>query len=81
MNIISNPIDIPIEAEAFDISVDLKFPNDNSENLLDFDAIRVGDFKDQTFTVKNIGLYKIKVSFVLKKKLIKECFRIEPMEF
>lgn len=81
LNIISNPIDIPIEAEAFDISVDLKFPNDNSENLLDFDAIRVGDFKDQTFTVKNIGLYKIKVSFVLKKKLIKECFRIEPMEF
>jgi hypothetical protein len=27
---ISEPKDIPIEAEAFDISVDLKFPNDNT---------------------------------------------------
>lgn len=72
----SNPIDIPIEAEAFDISVDLKFPHENSENLLDFGAIRVGDYKDQTFAVKNIGLYVVKISFNIKKKLYKDCFRI-----
>jgi hydrocephalus-inducing protein len=61
--------------------VDLKFPHENSENLLDFGAIRVGDYKDQTFTVKNIGLYVVKISFNIKKKLYKDCFRIEPMEF
>jgi hypothetical protein len=30
MNIFSNPIDIPIEAEAFDITVDLKFPGEST---------------------------------------------------
>lgn len=79
LGIISEAKEIPIEAEAFDISVELKFPNDNTENLLDFDAIRVGDFKDQNFTVKNIGLYNVKVSFAMKKKLYKDSFKIEPM--
>jgi hypothetical protein len=59
----------------------LKFPNDNSENLLNFEALRAGDFKDQNFTVKNIGLYNVKISFSMKKKQYKESFRIEPMEF
>jgi hydrocephalus-inducing protein len=44
--------------------------------LLDFGAIRVGDYKDQVFTVKNIGLYVVKISFTIKKKLYKDCFRI-----
>jgi hypothetical protein len=49
----------------------MKFPNDNTENLLNFDAVRVGDFVDRTFTVKNIGLYNVKVSFSMKKKQYK----------
>ena len=77
---VSEPIDIPIEAEAFDISVDLKFPNENTENMLNFDAVRVGDFVDRTFTVKNIGLYNVKLSFVMKKKLYKDSFKIAPSE-
>ena len=77
---VSEAIDIPIEAEAFDISVDLKFPNENTENMLNFDAVRVGDFVDKTFTVKNIGLYNVKLSFVMKKKLYKDSFKIEPSE-
>lgn len=71
MGAISEAKQIPIEAEAFDISVELKFPSDKSENLLDFEAIRVGDFKDQNFTVKNIGLYNVKISFNMKKKVYK----------
>lgn len=67
---------MPIEAEAFDISVELKFPADSTENMLDFGSLRVGDFVDKNFTVKNIGLYKVKLSFVMKKKLYKESFRI-----
>jgi hypothetical protein len=77
---ISEPKDINIEAEAFDISVELKFPNDNTENLLNFEAVRVGDFVDRTFTVKNIGLYIVKLSFVMKKKLYKDSFKIEPSQ-
>jgi len=37
---------IIIEAEAFDITVELKFPENNQENMLDFGAVRVGDLKD-----------------------------------
>lgn len=80
LGIKSEPKEIPIEAEAFDISVELKFPGGDSENMLDFGAIRVGDFQDKTFTVKNIGLYTVKFAFVMKKKLFKDCFRIEPSE-
>lgn len=61
--------------------MELKFPNEKTENLLDFEAIRVGDYKDQNFTVKNIGLYNVKISFNMKRKLYKDSFRIEPMEF
>lgn len=50
---------LQIEAEAFDITIDLKFPENNDDNMLDFGAVRVGDFKDQTFSVKNVGLYKV----------------------
>jgi hydrocephalus-inducing protein len=71
MGLVSPPIDIPIEAEAFDISVDLKFPPESSENMLDFGSLRVGDFVDKTFNVKNVGLYKVKISFMMKKKLYK----------
>jgi len=37
---------ISIEAEAFDITVELKFPENNTENVLDFGAVRVEDIKD-----------------------------------
>ena len=69
-----------MEAEGFDITVELKFPDNNSDNLLDFGAVKVGDYKDQTFIVKNTGLYKVKFSFMMKKKLFKEIFKVEPTE-
>ena len=71
LGIVSEAKEIPIEAEAFDISVELKFPNENTENLLNFEALRAGDYKDQTFTVKNIGLYNVKISFTMKRKVYK----------
>jgi hypothetical protein len=39
--------------------------------MLDFGSLRVGDFIDKNFNVKNIGLYKVKLSFTIKKKLYK----------
>lgn len=50
---------IVIEAEAFNITVELKFPDNNNDMMLDFGAVRVGDIKDQLFNVKNTGLYKV----------------------
>jgi hypothetical protein len=48
--------------------------------MLDSGAVRVGDFVDRTFTIKNIGLYPVKLSFATKKKLYKDCFKIEPSQ-
>eukprot|EP00825_Cyclidium_porcatum_P002075 TRINITY_DN1095_c0_g1_i4.p1 TRINITY_DN1095_c0_g1~~TRINITY_DN1095_c0_g1_i4.p1 ORF type:complete len:1802 (-),score=468.45 TRINITY_DN1095_c0_g1_i4:3309-8714(-) len=72
--------EIKIEAEAFNISVECKFPENNQDNMLDFGAVRVGDIKDQNFTVKNIGLYKVQIQFTMKKKQFKDNFTIDPMK-
>ena len=69
---------ISIEAEAFNITVDFKFPNE--EFLLDFGSVRVYEVKEAMFTVKNTGLYKVKYSFNMKKKQFRDCFKIEPAE-
>ena len=69
---------ITIESEAFDITVEFKFPDNNQDNLLEFGSVRVGDHKDCNFTLKNVGPYKIKYNLVMKKKQFKECFRIDP---
>ncbi|EGR29178.1 hypothetical protein IMG5_161280 [Ichthyophthirius multifiliis] len=80
MNIRQENKIIPIEAEAFNISVELKFPDNNQDNMLDFGHIRVGDIKDCYFSVKNIGLYLVQFQFVMKKKIFKESFKIEPQK-
>ena len=69
---------INIEAEAFNIDVDFKFPKE--EFLLDFGSVRVHEVKEALFTIKNIGLYKVKYSFNMKKKQFRECFKIDPSE-
>lgn len=71
---------IQIDAEAFDITVDFKFPNTNNENLLNFDQMRVGEVKTQQFAIRNIGLYKVKYAFNMKKKLFRDSFTILPQE-
>lgn len=80
LNLYQDPLSINIEAEAFDISVDLKFPTQNQENVLDFSALKVGEVKEQTLSIKNIGLYKVKFNFAMKKKQFRECFVVEPQD-
>lgn len=58
----------------------MKFPENNTENMLDFGAVRVGDIKDCTFTVKNIGLYPVQFNFAMKKKVFKDNFKIDPIK-
>lgn len=45
--------------------------------MLDFGAVKVGELKEQSFTMKNLGLYTIKYNFTIKKKLFRENFKIE----
>ncbi len=40
----------------------------------------MGEIKEQQFTIKNMGLYKVKYSFKMTKKIFRECFTIEPNE-
>ena len=53
---------------------------DQENNLLDFGSVRVGEKKEQQFQIRNVGLYKVKYSFKMTKKVFRECFTIEPNE-
>lgn len=77
MQLYQEPLTITIEAEAFNISVDLKFPTP-TDSILDFGAMKVGEVKEQILALKNIGLYKVKFNFNMKKKQFRECFVVEP---
>lgn len=56
---------IEIKAEAFKISLDIKFSHDQ---ILDFEAVRVGEPKENKLYLKNIGMYPVKYNFTMKKK-------------
>jgi len=47
---------------------------------LDFEAVRVGEPKEQTLFLKNQGQYPIKFDFTMKRRQTREIFTIEPME-
>jgi len=72
------PQEIQLHAEAFNISVDIDLKN--PENILDFEAVRVGEPKEKKLTLKNIGKYPVKYGFNMKKKSTREIFTIEPSE-
>jgi hypothetical protein len=68
---------IKIQAEAFKISPSVTVGKDDSQ-VLDFGAVRVGEPKENTITIKNDGKYPIKYNFTRKKKLTREIFTVEP---
>lgn len=68
---------IKVQAEAFKISPTVTIGKDDSQ-VLDFEAVRVGEPKENTITVRNDGKYAIKYSFTRKKKLTRELFTVEP---
>lgn len=47
---------------------------------MDYDAVRVGEPKENKLYLKNIGMYPVKYNFTMKKKQTREIFTIEPME-
>ena len=72
------PLEVKISAEAF--RIDVVFDPNNPENMLNFGDVRVEDTKEQKFPIKNVGLYDIQYRFVMKKKLFRDNFKIEPAE-
>lgn len=69
---------IELRAEAFKITLDIKFSHE--QQILDFEAVRVGEPKENKLVLKNIGMYSVKYSFTMKKKQTREIFAIDPME-
>jgi len=70
---------IKIQAEAFKISPNVIIGKEDPEKqILDFGAVRVGEPKENTITIKNDGKYPIKYNFTRKKKLTREIFTVEP---
>lgn len=68
---------IELKAEAFKISLDIRMSHDQ---ILDFEAVRVLEPKENKLYLKNIGMYPVKYNFTMKKKQTREIFAIEPME-
>ena len=77
-NIKQQPQEIQLQAEAFDITVDIDVKNE--ENFMDFGAVRVGEPKEKKLTLTNKGKYPVKYGFNMKKKTTREIFTIEPSE-
>ncbi len=71
------PKSIELRAEAFKISLDIKFSH---EQILDFEAVRVGEPKENKLILKNIGMYSVKYNFTMKKKQTREIFTVDPIE-
>lgn len=58
---------IKVQAEAFKISPTVIIGKDESQ-MLDYGAVRVGEPKENTITIKNDGKYPIKYNFTRKRK-------------
>lgn len=68
---------IKVQAEAFKISPTVLIGKDDSQ-LLDYGAVRVGEPKENSITIKNDGKYPIKYNFTRKRKQTREIFTVEP---
>ena len=73
-----DPKPIKLNAEAFEVSVDLVI--DNEGKIIDFGNVKVKEPKSFPFMLKNLGIYKITYKFEIMKKLWQELFRFEPSE-
>ena len=72
------PKKIQLKAEAFNI--DVSFQYDSPQNVLDFEAVRVGEVKEKQFSIKNVGLYEVKFNFEMKSRVTRENFVISPKD-
>ena len=73
-----DPKVINIEAEAFDVKVNMNFGND--KGIIDFKDVRVFEEVQQQVTLTNSGIYDVKYSFLIKKKIMRDMFTFTPSE-
>ena len=72
------PKTINIEAEAFDVKVNMNFGND--KGFIDFKDVRVFEEVTQNVALMNSGIYDVKYSFLMKKKIMRDMFIFNPFE-
>ena len=73
-----DPKVINIEAEAFDVKVNVNFGND--KGIIDFKDVKVFDEVTQQISLSNSGIYDVKYSFLIKKKIMRDMFTFTPCE-
>lgn len=73
-----DPKVINIEAEAFDVKVNMNFGNE--KGIIDFKDVRVFEEVQQNITLANSGIYDVKYNFLIKKKLMRDMFSFTPSE-
>eukprot|EP00775_Hariotina_reticulata_P008964 gene8964-9139_t len=74
---ISRAIPIAIKGEAYDIHVDIKFPQDSFAGV-DFGPLRVVDDCVKQLVLKNTERYDVKFSFAVRSNLVKSLVTISP---
>ena len=52
----------------------------NTDNIIDFEAVRFGDPKERKLTLKNIGKYPVNYGFIMKNSKTRDILIIELSE-
>ena len=72
---------IDVVAEGYEISVDFKELNDEKNMIVDFGNTQVRKSVNQTFIIKNNGIYPIDFELLFLKKKVSKFFTVEPESF
>eukprot|EP00879_Flechtneria_rotunda_P031644 GHRR01034590.1.p1 GENE.GHRR01034590.1~~GHRR01034590.1.p1 ORF type:complete len:525 (+),score=187.16 GHRR01034590.1:182-1576(+) len=74
---ISRSIPMAIRGEAYDIHVDIKFPQENFAGV-DYGPLRVVDSVAKQLVLKNTEKYDVKFSFAIRNETVKQLVQITP---
>jgi len=68
---------ITLDAEAFSIAVD---PDFGPDGVVDFSYVKVFEEMQQTVKLKNMGLYEVKYTFLLRNAVARSLIKLDPAE-
>lgn len=74
---VSKSIPLAIKGEAYDIHIDLKFPQESFPGV-DFGALRVVDDCVKQLSLKNTEKYDVRFSFSITSDEVKQLLTITP---
>ena len=74
------PMPIELQAEAYDINVQVEWPDEESYKGLDFGSFKVVDEKTSSLELLNEGKYEVGFKFLFKSKMMKNILTFTPNE-